>query len=415
MNQEGADACSFIEVLDPGVDGPFRDKDLRDWDWGDQIDEIEDGSELAEEDIEDLQVFMVSVAKDPPPKLQLKELPTTLKYVYLDENETYPVIVASELKVNEEERLMEWTNVPHLDHGLTKSIKELSQATSKAVNDGNSISTSGGEQFLIGLEKAAVVLEIGEVVVVESVRSGWIKASHDPAALAILELHHLHSPSPVELTVLQSSPRPAPALVPPPISVSGPAPQQALPAVSDPSSAAPPAPLTLPDPDSAAAAPPDLEPSSVDPLALPAELPSSTAPLPSSPPLHGHHMITRLRDGVKQPKIRTDGTRLDQGNSDEGFANMWHLNQHQGYHCHQNRIGGLGTLYNELVRRSQPDPHLVVEAHGGRLQSEIHRKTHDAPVKAPKEKRIDLEDHDVSASKRRHARGKAKVGEETTT
>ncbi|KAI9162096.1 hypothetical protein LWI28_023822 [Acer negundo] len=133
-------------------------------------------------------------------------------------------------------------------------------------------------------------------------------ASHDPAPLATLELHHLHSPSPVELTVLQSSPRPAPALVPPPISVSGPAPQQALPAVSDPSSAAPPAPLTLPDPDSAAAAPPDLEPSSVDPLALPAELPSSTAPLPSSPPLHGHHMITRLRDGVKQPKIRTDGT-----------------------------------------------------------------------------------------------------------
>ncbi|KAI9154016.1 hypothetical protein LWI28_019918 [Acer negundo] len=137
-----------------------------------------------------------------------------------------------------------------------------------------------------------------------------IRASHDPAPLATLELHHLHSPSPVELTVLQPSPRPAPALVPPPISVSGPAPQQALPAVSDPSSAAPPAPLTLPDPDSAAAAPPDLEPSSVDPLALSAELPSSTAPLPSSPPLHGHHMITRLRDGVKQPKIRTDGTEL---------------------------------------------------------------------------------------------------------
>ncbi|KAI9194255.1 hypothetical protein LWI28_004474 [Acer negundo] len=136
------------------------------------------------------------------------------------------------------------------------------------------------------------------------------QASHDPAPLATLELHHLHSPSPVELTVLQSSPRPAQALVPPPISVSGPAPQQALPAVSDPSSAAPPAPLTLPDPDSAAAAPPDLEPSSVDPLALPAELPSATAPLPSSPPLHGHHMITRLRDGVKQPKIRTDGTAV---------------------------------------------------------------------------------------------------------
>ncbi|KAI9198488.1 hypothetical protein LWI28_016750 [Acer negundo] len=139
---------------------------------------------------------------------------------------------------------------------------------------------------------------------------GVDEVSHDPAPLATLELHHLNSPSHVELTVLQPLPRPAPAPapVPPPTSVSGPAPPQALLAVSDPSSAAPPAPLTLPDPDSAAAAPPDLEPSSVAPLALPAELPSSTAPLPSSLPLHGHHMITRLRDGVRQPKVRTDGT-----------------------------------------------------------------------------------------------------------
>ncbi|KAI9180263.1 hypothetical protein LWI28_002961 [Acer negundo] len=90
----------------PGVDGLFKDEDLADWDWGDQIEEIEDGSELAEEEIEDLQVSMVIVAKNPPPKLELKELPTTLKYVYLGENETYPVIVASELKNNEEKRLM---------------------------------------------------------------------------------------------------------------------------------------------------------------------------------------------------------------------------------------------------------------------------------------------------------------------
>ncbi|KAK1568816.1 hypothetical protein Q3G72_029207 [Acer saccharum] len=51
----------------------------------------------------------------------------------------------------------------------------------------------------------------------------------------------------------------------------------------------------------------------------------------------------------------------------------------------------------------------MVEAHGGRLQSEIHRKTHDAPMKAPKEKRIDLEDRDASVSKRHHAGGKAKI------
>ncbi|KAK0577054.1 hypothetical protein LWI29_027266 [Acer saccharum] len=102
----GADDCSFIEVLDPGVDGVFKDEDLEDWDWDDQDDKTEDSSELAEEEVEDFQVSTVNFANDPPPKLELKELPTTLKYVYLGENETYPVIIASELQSNEEERLI---------------------------------------------------------------------------------------------------------------------------------------------------------------------------------------------------------------------------------------------------------------------------------------------------------------------
>ncbi|KAK0594076.1 hypothetical protein LWI29_007355 [Acer saccharum] len=86
----GADDCSFIEVLDPGVDGVFKDEDLADWDWDDQDDMTEDSSELAEEEVADFQVSTVSFANDPPPKLELKELPTTLKYVYLGDNETYP-------------------------------------------------------------------------------------------------------------------------------------------------------------------------------------------------------------------------------------------------------------------------------------------------------------------------------------
>ncbi|KAK0606484.1 hypothetical protein LWI29_038264 [Acer saccharum] len=102
----GADDCSFIEVLDPGVDGVFKDEDLTDWDWDDQDDMTEDSSELAEEEVKDFQVSTVSFANDPPPKLELKELPTTLKYVYLGDNETYPVIVASELQSTEEERLI---------------------------------------------------------------------------------------------------------------------------------------------------------------------------------------------------------------------------------------------------------------------------------------------------------------------
>ena len=49
----------------------------------------------------------MSLAKDQPHELELKELPTTLKYAYLGENETYPVIVASELKSDEEKKLIE--------------------------------------------------------------------------------------------------------------------------------------------------------------------------------------------------------------------------------------------------------------------------------------------------------------------
>jgi hypothetical protein len=42
-----------------------------------------------------------------PPRLELKELPTSLKYAYLDEEERKPVIVSSELNQDEETRLLE--------------------------------------------------------------------------------------------------------------------------------------------------------------------------------------------------------------------------------------------------------------------------------------------------------------------
>lgn len=42
-----------------------------------------------------------------PPRLELKELPTTLKYAYLDEEERKPVIVSSELNQDKETRLLE--------------------------------------------------------------------------------------------------------------------------------------------------------------------------------------------------------------------------------------------------------------------------------------------------------------------
>ena len=44
--------------------------------------------------------------KEEPPKLELKPLPSHLKYVYLGESETFPVIINARLSKLEEERLI---------------------------------------------------------------------------------------------------------------------------------------------------------------------------------------------------------------------------------------------------------------------------------------------------------------------
>ncbi|KAK1588353.1 hypothetical protein Q3G72_022414 [Acer saccharum] len=55
------------------------------------------------------------------------------------------------------------------------------------------------------------------------------------------------------------------------------------------------------------------------------------------------------------------------------------------------------------------------ETHKGRFQSKIHGRTLDAPMKAPKEKQVDIKEHNASAARRRCARGKAKVGKKAET
>ena len=42
-----------------------------------------------------------------PPKLELKPLPDTLKYVFLGESETLPVIISSHLDKDKEEKLLD--------------------------------------------------------------------------------------------------------------------------------------------------------------------------------------------------------------------------------------------------------------------------------------------------------------------
>ena len=55
--------------------------------------------------------FLVEILGDPPPPkgdpmFELKPLPGTLKYAYLDEKKIYPVIISANLSEHEEERLL---------------------------------------------------------------------------------------------------------------------------------------------------------------------------------------------------------------------------------------------------------------------------------------------------------------------
>nr|GMD26082.1 hypothetical protein Iba_chr08dCG0870 [Ipomoea batatas] len=59
--------------------------------------------------------------------------------------------------------------ISHPNHGLSKAVKELALAVPKPVNYGHRVGAGGGKQFLVGLEKSLVVLQVGEVVAVEAV------------------------------------------------------------------------------------------------------------------------------------------------------------------------------------------------------------------------------------------------------
>ena len=55
--------------------------------------------------------FPVEILGDPPPPkgdlvFELKPLPDTLRYAYLDEKKIYPVIISANLSEQEEERLL---------------------------------------------------------------------------------------------------------------------------------------------------------------------------------------------------------------------------------------------------------------------------------------------------------------------
>ena len=68
--------------------------------------------------------FPVEILGDPPPPkgdpvFELKQLPDTLKYAYLDGNKIYHVIISANLSEHEEEKLLKTLKKHHATIGYT--------------------------------------------------------------------------------------------------------------------------------------------------------------------------------------------------------------------------------------------------------------------------------------------------------
>ena len=66
----------------------------------------------------------VEILGDPPPpkgdpEFELKPLPDTLQYAYLDEKKIYPVIISASLSEQEEEKLLKTLKKHHAAIGYT--------------------------------------------------------------------------------------------------------------------------------------------------------------------------------------------------------------------------------------------------------------------------------------------------------
>ena len=68
--------------------------------------------------------LLVNILGDPPlpkgdPVFELKQLPDTLKYAYLDEKKIYPIIISANLSKHEEKKLLKTLKRHHAAIGYT--------------------------------------------------------------------------------------------------------------------------------------------------------------------------------------------------------------------------------------------------------------------------------------------------------
>lgn len=79
----------------------------------------------------------------------------------------------------------ERADAAHADHGRHEALEEGALAAGEAVDDGDGGGATGGDERLVRLEEPLVVLQVGEVIVVEGVRGGGVEVVQGGGAAAL--------------------------------------------------------------------------------------------------------------------------------------------------------------------------------------------------------------------------------------
>ena len=97
-----------------------------------------------------------------------------------------PFAISSNLPIAPRQRAY----IPHIYHGLSKGIKELTLAAGKLVYNGNGVSPSSWKQLLISLQKPSVVLKVCKVVIVKAIWSRGVEIRHN-GSISVLRARSL--------------------------------------------------------------------------------------------------------------------------------------------------------------------------------------------------------------------------------
>ncbi|MED6221057.1 hypothetical protein PIB30_050790 [Stylosanthes scabra] len=126
--ENDAENCMKIDLIDSAIQEVFEEEISSNIEELSLMEELEQDAEKEEEDAEiSHPTKPEKIVEDKPSKLELKPLPSSLKYAFLDDEETLPVIINSALASKEEDgllkvlrlRLVRVQDTPTSGHGGT--------------------------------------------------------------------------------------------------------------------------------------------------------------------------------------------------------------------------------------------------------------------------------------------------------